>query len=146
MNQQPLVSAIIIFLNGEQFIEEAIASIFAQSYNNWELLLVDDGSTDHSTMIAQKYAQKYPEKVFYLEHEGHQNKGMSASRNLGISQANGEYIGFLDADDMWLPKNWKNKWHYWHPIKKQQWFTDVLKFGTVGLASQKIISAIISII
>ena len=104
MNQQPLVSAIIIFLDGERFIEETIASIFAQSYNNWELLLVDDGSTDHSTVIAQKYAQKYPEKVFYLEHEGHQNKGMSASRNLGICQAKGEYIGFLDADDMWLPK------------------------------------------
>lgn len=104
MNQQPLVSAIIIFLNGEQFIEEAVASIFAQTYNNWELLLVDDGSTDRSTLIAQKHAQKYPEKVFYMEHEGHQNKGMSASRNLGISQAKGEYIGFLDVDDIWLPK------------------------------------------
>ncbi|KAB2835592.1 MAG: glycosyltransferase family 2 protein [Candidatus Brocadia sp.] len=104
MNQRPLVSAIIIFLNGEQFIEEAIASIFAQSYDNWELLLVDDGSSDSSTIIAQKYARKYPEKVFYLEHEGHQNKGMSASRNLGISQAKGEYIGFLDADDIWLPE------------------------------------------
>ena len=55
MNQQPLVSAIIIFLDGERFIEETIASIFAQSYNNWELLLVDDGSTDSSTVIAQKY-------------------------------------------------------------------------------------------
>ncbi|MCF6153866.1 MAG: glycosyltransferase family 2 protein [Candidatus Brocadia sp.] len=101
---QPLVSSIIIFLNGEQFIEEAIASIFAQSYDNWELLLVDDGSTDSSTLIAQKHAQKYPKKVFYLEHEGHQNKGMSASRNLGISQAKGKYIGFLDVDDIWLPK------------------------------------------
>lgn len=103
MKSDSLVSAIIIFLNGEEFIEEAIESIFAQTYENWELLLVDDGSTDGSTAIAQTYAQKYPEKVLYLEHEEHQNQGMSASRNLGIDHARGEYIGFLDADDIWLP-------------------------------------------
>lgn len=98
----PLVSSIIIFLNGEQFIEEAIASIFAQTYENWELLLVDDGSSDGSTAIAQKCARQHPNKVRYLEHEGHQNRGMSASRNLGIRHAKGDYIGFLDADDLWL--------------------------------------------
>ena len=104
MSSKPLVSSIIIFLNGEQFIVDAIASIFAQTYDNWELLLVDDGSTDKSTEIAQQYAQKYPEKVRYLEHENHQNRGMSASRNLGIKHAKGNYIGFLDADDIWLPQ------------------------------------------
>ncbi len=102
MNQHPLVSCIIIFLNGEKFIEEAIESIFFQTYPNWELLLVDDGSTDNSTVIALEYAQKYPEKVRYLEHENHQNRGMSASRNRGIDHAQGEYIAFLDADDVWL--------------------------------------------
>lgn len=100
---KPLVSGIIIFLNGEKFIEEAIQSVFAQTYDNWELLLVDDGSTDNSTAIARRYAEKYPEKVRYLEHENHQNRGMSASRNLGIRNARGEYIAFLDADDIWLP-------------------------------------------
>lgn len=104
MSNNPLVSGIIIFLNGEKYIEEAIASIVAQTYNNWELLLVDDGSTDKSTTIAQQYAQQYPGKVRYLEHEGHQNRGMSASRNLGIKNAKGEFIGFLDADDIWLPQ------------------------------------------
>jgi glycosyltransferase involved in cell wall biosynthesis/SAM-dependent methyltransferase len=64
---------------------------------------VDDGSTDGSTKIARKYAEQYPEKVFYLEHEGHQNRGMSATRNLGIHNAKGDYIAFLDADDIWLP-------------------------------------------
>lgn len=102
MNNSPLVSSIIIFLNGEAFIEEAIASIFAQTYSNWELLLVDDGSTDGSTAIAKRYEQQYPDKVRYLEHEGHQNRGMSAARNLGIRHAKGDYIGFLDADDIWL--------------------------------------------
>lgn len=99
-----LVSVIIIFLNGEQFIQEAIDSIFAQTYKNWELLLVDDGSTDGSTAIAQQYANQYPDKVRYLEHEDHQNRGMSATRNLGIAYAQGEFIAFLDADDVWLPQ------------------------------------------
>lgn len=104
MTRKPLVSAITIFLNGEKFIEEAIESVFAQTYDNWELLLVDDGSTDGSTAIAQRYAQQYPDKVRYLEHEGHQNRGMSATRNLGIRHAKGEYIALLDADDVWLPQ------------------------------------------
>ncbi len=103
MSYQPLVSCITIFLNGEAFIEETIASIFTQTYEPWELLLVDDGSTDRSTIIAQQYAQKYPDKIRYLEHEGHQNRGMSASRNLGIHHAKGELIAFLDADDIWVP-------------------------------------------
>jgi glycosyltransferase involved in cell wall biosynthesis len=103
MSSKPLVSGIIIFLNAEKFIEEAIESVFAQTYDNWELLLVDDGSTDKSTKIALRYAEQHPGKVRYLEHGGHQNRGMSASRNLGISNAKGEYIAFLDADDIWLP-------------------------------------------
>ncbi|HEY9633628.1 MAG TPA: glycosyltransferase family A protein [Coleofasciculaceae cyanobacterium] len=104
MKNNPLVSGIIIFLNGEKFIEEAIESVFAQTYDHWELLLVDDGSTDGSTAIAKRYAQQYPDKVRYLEHQGHQNRGMSATRNLGICNAKGDYIAFLDADDIWLPQ------------------------------------------
>ena len=105
MNNKPLVSCIIIFFNaGEKFFVEAIESIFAQTYDHWELLLSDDGSTDGSTKIALQYAQQYPEKLRYLEHEGHQNRGMSATRNLGIRHAKGEFIAFLDADDIWLPQ------------------------------------------
>ncbi|MEH1965217.1 MAG: glycosyltransferase family A protein [Nostoc sp.] len=105
MNKKPLVSCIIIFLNaGEKFFIEAIESIFAQTYDNWELLLADDGSTDESTDIALRYAQQYPEKVRYVEHEGHQNRGMSATRNLGVRNAKGDYIALLDADDIWLPQ------------------------------------------
>lgn len=104
MINDSLVSVIIIFLNAEKFIQETIESVFAQTHDNWELLLVDDGSTDRSTAIAQQYAQQYPNKVRYLDHESHQNRGMSASRNLGIKNARGEYIGFVDADDIWLPQ------------------------------------------
>ncbi|MBD2387218.1 glycosyltransferase family 2 protein [Cylindrospermum sp. FACHB-282] len=104
MNNNSLISTIIIFLNCEQFLSEAIESVFNQTYQNWELLLVDDGSTDGSTAIAQKYAAQHPDKVRYLEHESHENRGMSATRNLGISYAQGDYISLLDADDVWLPQ------------------------------------------
>jgi glycosyltransferase involved in cell wall biosynthesis len=103
MSSKPLVSVVAIFLNAEQFIQEAIESVFAQTYDNWELLLVDDGSSDASTAVARRYAEQYPERVCYLEHPGRQNRGASASRNLGIRHAEGEYIALLDVDDVWLP-------------------------------------------
>lgn len=109
MNDQPCVSVIVIFLNEALFIEAAIASVFAQTYQDWELLLVDDGSKDQSTGIAQQYAHQYPNKVRYLEHQGHQNCGMSASRNLGIANARGKYITFLDADDIWTTQKLKRQ-------------------------------------
>ena len=109
MSSKTLVSALIGFLNAEKFIEEAIKSVFAQSYDCWELLLVDDGSTDSSTKIALQYVKQYPEKVRYLEHTDHQNRGICASRNFGISNAKGEYIALLDADDVWLPHKLKQQ-------------------------------------
>lgn len=102
MNRQPLVSGIIIFLNGENFLEEAIQSVLAQTYDRWELFLVDDGSTDRSSAIARRYAEQHAGKIHYLEHDGHINRGMSASRNLGLRHAQGDYIAFLDHDDVWL--------------------------------------------
>jgi glycosyltransferase involved in cell wall biosynthesis len=102
MSNPMLVSVVIIFLNAERFLQEAIESVLAQTYDAWELLLVDDGSTDASTAIAQRYAGQHPRQVRYLEHPGHANCGMSASRNLGIRGAQGEYIACLDADDVWL--------------------------------------------
>jgi glycosyltransferase involved in cell wall biosynthesis len=100
----PLVSAITTFLNGERFIAEAIESVLAQTYPNWELFLVDDGSTDGATAIAKSYAGRYPDRIRYLEHEGHRNRGISASRNVGLAAAHGQYIACLDADDVWLPE------------------------------------------
>ena len=104
MNQAPRVSVITIFLNGERFIEESIESVLAQTYTDWELLLVDDGSTDASTAIARRYAEQHPEKIRYFEHEGHQNRGMSASRNVGLAHARGELVALLDADDVYVPE------------------------------------------
>ena len=104
MSAAPRVSAIIIFLNEEVLLGDAIASVLAQTYADWELLLVDDGSTDGSRDIARRWAEAHPDKIFYLEHGGHANRGTSASRNLGIQDARGEFVAFLDADDIWLPE------------------------------------------
>lgn len=102
MNYKPLVFMIVIFLNTERFIREAIESVFAHAYNNWELLLVDDGSTDGSTQIALQYAEQHPRNVRYLKYPGYQNRGTGASPNLGIGHTKGDTLAFLDSDDIWL--------------------------------------------
>lgn len=104
MTTAPLVSIITPFLNAEPYFEEAIESVIAQTYPHWELLLVDDGSSDRSTAVAQEYASQYPGQIRYLEHEHHRNRGKSTSRNLGIAHAKGDYIALLDADDVYLPQ------------------------------------------
>ena len=102
ISSDPLVSIVLIFFNEEAFLTEAIESVLAQTYSRWELLLVDDGSSDQSPQIAKSYASSQPHKIRYLAHPNGENKGMSAARNLGIAQAKGQYITFLDADDVWL--------------------------------------------
>jgi glycosyltransferase involved in cell wall biosynthesis len=100
----PVVSAIIIFYNGKRFLGEAIDSVLAQTYPSWELLLVDDGSADGASEIARDYAARHPERIRYLEHAGHRNRGMSASRNVGLQNSRGALVTFLDSDDVWLPE------------------------------------------
>ena len=100
---RPEVSVIVIFKDEEAFLEQAIESVFVQTLPSWEMLLVDDGSTDGSTAIARHFAQQADGQVRYLEHRGHANLGMSAARNLGLSQAAGEFVSLLDADDELFP-------------------------------------------
>jgi glycosyltransferase involved in cell wall biosynthesis len=100
-HDKPTVSIVLCFYNEETFIDEAIASVMNQDFTSWELLLIDDGSSDTSTQKAKDYARRYHNKVFYFRHPGHCNEGLSASRNLGIQKSRGEYIAFLDADDVW---------------------------------------------
>jgi glycosyltransferase involved in cell wall biosynthesis len=102
-DDSPLVSVILCFYNEEKFLTEAVESVLSQDYRNWELFLVDDGSSDGSVAIAKKFAADFPGKIFYLEHDLHANKGLSASRNLGIAHIRGKHIAFIDADDVWLP-------------------------------------------
>jgi glycosyltransferase involved in cell wall biosynthesis len=108
-SDEPLVSVVLCFYNEELFLEEAIQSVLCQTYDHWELFLVDDGSSDESTSIAKAYAAQFPGRISYLEHAYHQNKGLSASRNAGIKNCHGSYVAFLDADDVWLPGKLRNQ-------------------------------------
>lgn len=100
-----LVSIIIPFLNGSEWLKEAVASVVNQTYTDWELILVDDGSSPNESAVAQSMGKN--EKITYLDHPSHENRGVSISRNLGAAHAKGSYLAFLDADDYWLP----NKLH-----------------------------------
>lgn len=90
------VSVIIPTYNRAHVLREAIDSVLSQKYSDLELLVVDDGSTDHTKEVASSYTSKLA--YIYQEH-----KGVSAARNRGIKQAQGNYLSFLDSDDLWLP-------------------------------------------
>ncbi|HCB30645.1 MAG TPA: family 2 glycosyl transferase [Acinetobacter lwoffii] len=90
----PLVSIVIPMYNRAHTISDAVNSVLAQTYNNYEIILVDDGSTDNTKEIISKYG----DGVVYVYQE---NSGPSAARNTGIRQAKGELIAFLDSDDVW---------------------------------------------
>jgi glycosyltransferase involved in cell wall biosynthesis len=94
---KPAVS-VVVLLNAERFIGEAIESVFTQTHGSWELLLVDEGSTDSGTRRPMEYTERRPRRVRRLEHRGHKNRRMSASRDLRIRRAEGAYTAFLDAD------------------------------------------------
>lgn len=96
--EQPLVSVIIPVFNTEKYILEALESVSFQDYKNIEIIVVNDGSTDNTLNILRKYSKKI--KIISQE----KNMGQSISRNVGVKEANGDIVGFLDADDLW-PKN-----------------------------------------
>lgn len=97
-DRQPLVSVIMPAYNAEKYIGEAIASVCAQTYENWELLILDDGSGDRTAEIAQAYAQ-LDARIRVLRNP--QNMGAAKTRNRGFDIAKGEWIALLDSDDVW---------------------------------------------
>lgn len=96
--RSPKVSIIIPVYNGEKYITHAIESVLAQTYKNFEIIIVNDGSTDSSFEKIKPYLTL--PNIKYIEQE---NKGVAAARNTGIKNSTGELIGFLDQDDLWLP-------------------------------------------
>ena len=96
--EQPLVSGITPAYNAAQYITEAIESVLAQTYKAWELIVVDDGSTDGTAEIVKKYAAVDP-RILYRYQE---NQRMASARNAGIAIAKGTYVVFLDADNLFL--------------------------------------------
>lgn len=98
---KPLVSIITPMLNSEEFIAESINSVLNQTHLNWELLLIDDYSNDKTIAIVNEFIAQNP-NIKLLKNEP--NLGAAISRNKGIMEAQGDYIAFLDADDLWKPE------------------------------------------
>ncbi len=97
--KKDLVSIITPLYNGEKYVGKTIESVMAQSYPDWEMIVVNDGSKDNSEAIVLEYASKDP-RIKYVKQE---NGGSASARNNGIRRAEGQYIALLDADDLWEP-------------------------------------------
>ncbi len=100
-NLAPLVSICIPVYNAEKTIEETIKSVLSQTYKNWEMIIVDDVSTDDSLQIIEHYAQN-DNRIKVIRSK--QNMGPAKARNRAIEEAKGKYIAFLDSDDIWFPE------------------------------------------
>lgn len=98
-DHQPIFTIVIPCYNAARFLDATLASVAAQSCKEWELILVDDGSTDTSVAIARRFAEHETRMQVIQANHG----GVSAARNLGIRMARGKYLAFLDADDLWHP-------------------------------------------
>ena len=97
----PLISVVIPAYNAGQFLDETLESVLSQTYENWECIIVNDGSTDNTESVVKKWCEKDARfRYFYKE-----NSGASDTRNFGIKETRGEYIAFLDADDILTSDN-----------------------------------------
>ena len=162
--KNPTVSVIIPTYNRAHLVGRAIQSVLNQTYQDFEVIVVDDGSTDNTEEIIKEF-QKKDERIKYIKHE--KNKGGSAARNTGIKAARGAYIAFLDSDDEWLPEKLKKQMKFFknaspeigvvytgfiykdelgggtskqHIPKKRGWiFEDILAGNCVGTTSTVIV-------
>jgi glycosyltransferase involved in cell wall biosynthesis len=98
-----LVSVIMPAFNAELYIGKALESVRKQTYQNWEIIVTNDGGTDSTGPVVSEFARQTPRNVMLLEHA--QSEGASAARNTAMKAAKGEYIAFLDADDIWMPEH-----------------------------------------
>lgn len=101
MNHECKISVIVNIYNEENFVDQCIQSLLHQTYNNLQIILVDDGSTDKSPEICLDYKRKYPNIVCVIK----ENEGLVCSRKRGLREATGEYIAFMDGDD-WVEPEW----------------------------------------
>ena len=150
---EPLVSIVMPLYNCERYVEDSIKSVMEQTYSNWELIIVDDYSTDQSYILAQSLSEN---DTRIKLHQMQTNSGVAKVRNHGLSLALGKYIAFLDSDDMWLPTklekqiilmeenaillsytsyatiNEKNETTGMFSVKKRVTYHDMLKTSTIG--------------
>ena len=125
MINQPLVSVVIPFYSGIEWLFEAIESVLAQTYENIEIIIINDGSPEDLS----EFVKEYNDKIRYVHQE---NRGAAAARNVGINLSKGEYIAFLDADDIWMPNKLKEQIYLMIKNKADWSHTNYVKFGSDG--------------
>ena len=123
-----LASVIIPLYNASIYIDETVNSVINQTYKNWELIIVDDGSTDNSLDLVLTLSKK-DDRIQVIKQ---QNLGVSIARNNGISEAKGNYIFFLDADDVWEKDNLELKLQFLEENREMDWV-----FGAINLIDEK---------
>ena len=107
MNKIPLISVIVPIYNGKRYLEPTLESVISQTYLNWELILIDNGSTDNSSKIIKSFMAMDNRIISINLNEN--SGGPAYPRNLGIEKARGDYVAFLDADDVWDIDKLKNQ-------------------------------------
>ena len=105
MTNAPAISVVIPMFNAEKYIAECLDSVLAQTFQDYEVILVDDASTDGSRQIAESYTKKFDGRLAIYDNQ--KNRGVSATRNKGLEISRGEYVFFMDADDLILPAGLK---------------------------------------
>ena len=115
----PRVSIVVPVYNGAKYLDEAVQRVRQQTFQDWELLLVDDGSTDGSVALAQRFAASYPGQIRYLEHPNHANHGQFATRVLGARHARADIVALLDQDDVWDPNYLERHLTVWANVQAQ---------------------------
>lgn len=130
-----LISIITPAYNAGKFIAKTIDSVLAQTYGNYEMLIVDDCSSDDTVSIVESYATR-DERIKLIRHE--KNQGVAAARNTALAAAVGEYVAFLDSDDMWMPKKLERQLAFMEEngyvltyTAYQKYFTDTDTVGKV---------------
>lgn len=141
-NPLPLVSIITPCYNSEEFIVATIASIQAQSYKNWELLLIDDTSSDNTVAVIKQIA-KSDERIKYFINKV--NSGAAISRNKGLENAKGRFITFLDSDDLWYPNKLEKQINFTIKKKAAISFTSYDLIDENGTAMNKIVNTVLSL-
>lgn len=139
MRDTPLVSVIMPAYNSAAFLEAAIESVIEQEYHNWELFVIDDASTDHTVSIALDFRQKDP-RIKLLQNAS--NEGTGAARNKGIKAAEGSFIAFLDADDLWLPGKLKTQVDFMLKNDLEMCFSSYLLMEEDGTLLPKFVEAL----
>lgn len=122
-----LISIIMPAYNAEKYISESIHSIIAQTYKDWELIVVDDCSTDRTAEIVKSFAEK---RIKYLKND--KNSGAAVSRNRAIAEASGRWLAFLDADDLWYPEKLEKQLDFIIKTGAEFTFTAYEKIDKVG--------------